>query len=288
MTDDRPDDQAEIALLLAGLAAETPPLPEDVAARLDDTLAALVAERSATGPGETTPETTPDPAHGDDAGDVVPLPTRDGAQRARGGRPWGPRLLAAATVAAIVGGVGISLHAMSGQTAGSGSGSGSAESAMAHRPGAATSYAAASGEAGSAALPHLSTAHFRRDAARVFARRDALRMSHDAARTPAHSNATTAPAPGQPDGQPTTAARRTRLKALAGGCVLPPVPLAAPGSAAGTTPGSTEHGSTQVVAARVDGRPASLVLRGLGGGRLRVTAWSCTGDSILAAATVHR
>lgn len=83
-----PAEEQEVSRLLA-LAAAADPLPADVAARLDDTLAGLVAERS----------TAPDEDGADDSGDraVVPL-------RAR--RRWPRALLAAAAVMVVGYGVG--------------------------------------------------------------------------------------------------------------------------------------------------------------------------------------
>jgi hypothetical protein len=230
MSDPRDDEHADIRALLGELGREPAPLPDQVATRLDAVLEGLVDERGARR--------------------VVPLRRR----RA-------PRLLAAATVVAVVGGVGVGLAQMAGHQGG----------------GAASSTAGASAQSGPAltALPELSTRHFGRDAARVVA----TDQPHAAGRRPSaqRSAAATDSSPGQSTGQstgPSTGATPASPDNVAG--VLPAcaTPTTAPGA--------------RLLAARVDGRPATLVLRPLPGGRTRVTAYSCPARRVLAAATVPR
>jgi hypothetical protein len=221
MSDPHDDEHADIRALLGELGRAPAPLPEQVATRLDAVLEGLVDERGARR--------------------VVPLRRR----RA-------PRLLAAATVLAVVGGVGVSLAQMAGHQGG----------------GAASSTAGASAQSGPfLTVPQLSTRHFRRDAARVVA----TEQPHAAARRPSaeRSAAATGSSPG-----PSTGAAPMSPNNPAG--VLPA--CATPT----TTPGD------RLLAARVDGRPATLVLRSLSGGRARVTAYSCPAGRVLAAATVPR
>lgn len=163
-----------------------------------------------------------------------------------------PRLLAAATVVAVVGGVGVSLAQMAGHQGG----------------GAASSTAGgASAQSGPAltALPQLSTRHFRHDAARVVARDE----PHASARRPSAERSGAAPgsSPGPATGA--TPASPNNPAGVLPACATPT-----------TTPGARR------LAARVDGRPATLVLRPLSGGRTRVTAYSCPAGRVLAAATV--
>jgi hypothetical protein len=86
------DAQEQVRRLLAAAGSSPPETPEDVADRLDEVLAGLVAERT----GSSEPEATDPPAH--DAADgepatVVPLETRR--------RRW-PQLLVAAAAASVV------------------------------------------------------------------------------------------------------------------------------------------------------------------------------------------
>jgi hypothetical protein len=92
------DAQEQVRRLLAAAGSSPPDTPEDVATRLDDVLAGLVAERAAssdpaaaTDPGPTDP--ADHPAAGEEPGTVVPLETRR--------RRW-PQLLVAAAAASVV------------------------------------------------------------------------------------------------------------------------------------------------------------------------------------------
>lgn len=183
---ERPDDQApdldpadeeRVRRLLADAAAAEP-LPSDVAGRLDDTLAALVAERRATGTSDSASDAAPGADPESDPGstaDSTRLPLQ--ARRAR--RRWPTILVAAAAVCLIALGAGDLVR--------SGGGGGASTSG-----GQAASEARA-GAAGSAAdglpddtdtvvatppLPRLHSATLEADVARA-ARR------HDDARAPA-------------------------------------------------------------------------------------------------------
>jgi hypothetical protein len=225
-----PAEEAEIRALLADLGAREGPMPPEVAARLDDTLAGLVAERApASGRRHARRRVVP----------VAPRPPSGGDRR------WAPRLLAAATVVAVLGGLGIALERTA-QLDGTSSSSSAGGSALARHPGASAN--AATGSA--AALPHLTTQHFRRDA------RAALGAPGSSARGAAQSGSGLAPGPSP---QPVAPVCR------------PPV---------------HPHAS-RLVAAIVDGRMATLVVRSLGHGRLHVTAYSCAGAR-LTSATVRR
>ena len=257
------DGHADVRALLAGLGADEQ-VPADVADRLDETLAALVADRGPVGrPGAAGDRDT--------TRSVVPL----GGPRARARtRRWAPRLLVAATVAAVVGGIGISIASMGsnpGTAAMSGAGNAarpadSSGTASGSTPGSTPGRAGRTpfgvGRARLGTVPRLSTHHFRRDAARLLAS-----GTLDARAAPGLSAASS---PGASTTVHGTAGQHY-LGAL-GGC----------GGHPGLPPGSA------VVPARVDGRPATLVVRATAPGNTRITAWSCRGDRVLATATVPR
>lgn len=144
--------------LLAG-ARHTGPVPDDVAARLDATLADLAAERVADPTTPTTPGGTDDAPAAEPDATVVPL-----ARRRR--RRIGLGLVAAAAV--VVGGVAVTqvLPQMSGEdTATSEAGGESALDAGAgqDRSGAAQEGSASAGSR----VPRLSPESFRRDVLRA-------------------------------------------------------------------------------------------------------------------------
>ncbi|HEY6932182.1 MAG TPA: hypothetical protein VI452_02185 [Marmoricola sp.] len=225
-----PAEEAEIRALLADLGAREPATPPEVAARLDDTLAGLVADRTAASGRRTVRRR------------VVPA----SSQRPSGAdRRWASRLLAAATVVAVLGGLGIALERTA-RLDGTSSSSTAGGTALARRPTAGAS--AATGSA--AALPHLTTQHFRHDV------KAALAAPGSSARGSAQSGSGLAP--GSP---PQTEAPACR----------PPV----------------QHHGSRLVPAVVDGRMATLVVRSLGARRLHVTAYSCDGAR-LASTTVRR
>ena len=183
MTDDE-----RVRALLADLGAghESEPLPDEVAVRLEETIAALVAERAAS---QTSEEHTA-------TGTVVPLRPR-----------WLPRAAAAAAAVVVLAGGGAAvagfLHHPA-DTASSASTSstsreqpaagGDAASGRAAQPGAgstaAPAPAARSGAAPSTATPHLTTAGYAADVRALLARRPALH---------GHADGATASCPGPAD-----------------------------------------------------------------------------------------
>ncbi len=134
--------EEEVARLLAQARA-VEPMPAEVSNRLDATLARLVDERPHD-PGRT--------------GTVVPLRRR-----------LAPRLLAAAVLVVVAGGVGVALNDLQhGSTPAQGNAAGSNRGQSA--------YGQAPSQAGSAG-PALSRAHFAADAARLLARQAAARKA---------------------------------------------------------------------------------------------------------------
>jgi hypothetical protein len=242
----------------------TTPVPQDVASRLDNTLAALQARRAAAAADEERPSV------------VVPL-----RRRLR------PALVAAASVVAIVGG-----GLMIGQLAGTGSqNADTASSRAADRESSTDSGAAAesanpdapgavSGQApkASAALPQLSTAAFAADAARVMqqvAGTTALSEGPDgdASPTPAPTDSLVdGSASKQLQAPPVTATPRSLRQELRD-------PSACPGPA---IPGAVELPAT------LDGGQVALVFRAPTETGQLVEAWSCDGSTLLTSATVPR
>lgn len=196
----------------------------------------------------------PSPAPGGPAaGDVVPL----APDERRTGHRWGPRLLAAAAAVALVAGVGLGLHAVGNQGGTSMSTASSGGRATGERSGTQDSTAAQApaGAQAVGSLPRLTTRHFRHDAAGLVHAR--------AARTPA-------PSPASAGAQTSTDAKNLHGDLAAGrSCRRPPA-----------------TGSAELVAARVNGRRATLVLTDLAGGRTRVSAYTCSAARLLARATV--
>ena len=241
----------DIRALLAGLGAHEP-LPGDVAARLDETLAGLVVERHGSGDRDTDGRVVV-PA-------VLPL-DRPAARRRR----WAPRLLAAATVAAIVGGIGIGIAQLPGGSGGSG-GANSAGSAAESGGGNADKTTSAQGPAAAVAVPRLSTKHFRADARRLLAAESTLgRFDSNKAEVR------------QPKPKPSTEA---------GGTGSSPHDLADLLAACGKRPGLPT--GARAVPVRLDGQPATVVLRPRSHGVVQVTAYVCSGERVLATTTVPR
>lgn len=254
-----PDDAADhpdIRALLAGLGADEP-LPADVAARLDERLAALVDERSASGEPDT------------DGRVAVPaVPTLDRARERR--RRWAPRLLAAATVAVIAGGIGVGIAQLQGGSVGTASSqSGSAAGANeAAKPGG-------SGSTGLAALPRLSRQHFHADARRLVASQSAFRANGT------EKGATAAATPSGPARGSTSAKEYRRPAAARHSDDLAQV-LAACGHRAGLPTGA------RAIPVRLDGEPATVVVVPRADGVAQVTAYPCSGRRVLATTTVPR
>ncbi|MDQ6934775.1 MAG: hypothetical protein M3130_05745 [Actinomycetota bacterium] len=133
--------EEEVARLLAQVRA-VEPMPGEVSDRLEATLGRLIGERPID-PGRTAT--------------VVPLRRR-----------LAPRLLAAAVLVVIVGGVGVVLNLQHGSKPAQGSAAGSNRGQSA--------YGQAPSQAGSAG-PALSRAHFAADAARLLAGQAAVRKA---------------------------------------------------------------------------------------------------------------
>jgi hypothetical protein len=248
-------------------ARVTTPVPDDVASRLDDTLAALQAGRAAATADEERPAV------------VVPL-----RRRLR------PALVAAASVVAIVGG-----GLMIGQFAGTGSqNADTASSGAADQDSSATSGGAGSsaesatpGVPGAVAgqepkaadaIPQLTTASFAADAARVMRQVAVTTASSDApegdaSRTPTTTDSLSGDAATkQLEAPPVTATPRDYLLSLR-------EPSACPGPA---IPGTISLQAT------LDGAQVALVFRSPTETGQLVEAWSCDGATLLTSATVAR
>lgn len=286
MTDqDRPhgdepafDDPADawVRDLLAS-ARDTGPVPEEVAARLDATLASLRAER--VGAGDER-----------ESGTVVPLRRR-----------LAPLVAAAAAVVLVAGGaVGVTRLARQGSDSSqSSAGSVSADrgAAASPTPGAPADQLSGRAPAAAVSVPRLSRATFAQDAATVM-RAFSLDERAGSAGGSSTGNATgssgttpgTSPAPTSGDTTATDGAAPPQAEAAQKGAA-PPV-TATPGSQAlvapvAACPGPLVTGAV-VVPATLDGSPVALLFRPPTATAQRVEAWSCDGTTLLAAASVHR
>lgn len=222
-------------------ARHTGPVPDDVAARLDATLAGLAAERAAGPTSSATPDGTDDPPEAGPDAAVVPLVRR---------RRIGPVLAAAAAV--VVGGVAVTqvVPQLSGEDA-------STTSEAALDAGAGQDRAGAPQEGGVSAvsrIPRLSTDSFRRDVLR--ARRLAERgVPQEAAASDARG--VEGRAESDADRDRTTAGRSLlTAQALAEQCGI-------------------DAGPGRLVVVRYSGRRAVLVLRPPQGGRQQADLFSC-------------
>ena len=279
MTDqDRPDgvepgfdDPADgwVRDLLAS-ARVTGPVPDDVAARLEATLASLRAERV----GEAV-DSTPEQ---DEPAPVVPLRRR-----------LAPLLAAAAAVVVVAGGaVGVSRLGSDHGSQNSAAGSSSADNAEGGAGVPKTPLDQRSGGAAAAtALPHLSRAAFAQDAAAVMRTfsTDVRGASAGGAVGPTPG---TTPAPTSADTSTTAGAQQPQAAEKG---AAPPV-TATPGAAALAAPGAACPGpgspGAVTVPATLDGAPVALVFRPPTATAQRVEAWSCDGTTLLASASVRR
>ena len=273
MTDqDRPDgdepgfdDPADawVRDLLAS-ARVTGPVPDDVAARLESTLASLRAERV----GEAADPVPDEPAP------VVPLRRR-----------LAPLLAAAAAVVVVAGGaVGVSRLASDHGAQNSAAGSSSAGTA---EGGAAVPRTPldqrSGGVAAATALPRLSRKAFAQDAAAVMRTFSTdLRGASGGGTVGATPGTTPAPTSSTTDSaeQPHAAEKGA----------APPV-TATPGAAAlsapvAACPGPVSPGAV-TVPATLDGTPVALVFRPPTATEQRVEAWSCDGTKLLDSASVR-
>ena len=239
----------ELRALLAD-ARVTEPVPTDVAARLDATLASLQAERTAESPV------------------VVPL-------RRRFGRVL---VAAAAAVAIVTGGYGISqLPGTTSADSGDAASSGAADSDA----GAGTTdddSAVAPELAKTAREPRLTTTSFAADAARVMVDLNAVLSKETASDVP---RSTTSSSDGNLD------SLDGRTPSDYAGLEAPPV-TATPQRAAASRdaaiaacPGP-EAADAITLPATLDGSQVALVFRPPTGDSQRVEAWSCDGTTMLA------
>ncbi|MFL6155669.1 MAG: hypothetical protein ACJ72D_06260 [Marmoricola sp.] len=269
----------DITALLAG-ARVTDPIPTDVAARLDATLADLTAGRVGT---DSSPTLAAPLA------DVVPL------ERARTRSRLAPRLLVAAVALAAVGAGGVGIAQVVKHSDGSGSSASADSAAKSSTPGAADSGTASAGGTGGgvpapasgdfdsafSGLPQLTTADFSGDVARLTGDTRAPVYG-----LPVDPQATTAPepqavspegaptGPGDPLGDAATAdlprTTTNQLKAARQACAGPDV------------------AGADVQPVLLDGQPAALVVHPESGGTQLVEAWSCDGSQVLATTSLKR
>ncbi len=261
-------DDAFVRALLGEVGAEPEPLPGDLADRLDDVLAGLVAERAGTAaPAGTAAEARTPPA-------VVPL------DRARQRRRRGLTALVAAA-AVVVGGWSLTTGGLlsgagtGADTAGSADSAGEASAPLAEGagPGSGDAYAAG---------PSLSSGSLRADARRLVATAPSL-TSLTAAKDQSQERSLDTPGGSVDSG------------AVVGGSAGR---LAAPttGPAAGPTAGCLDPSvPTRLVRLPVtyDGRAATAVVRPVradasGRPRVRVEVWDCEAPVRLAAVLVRR
>lgn len=239
---------------LLASSRDTGPVPADVAARLDATLASLRADRVGE-PG------------GAASAPVVPLRRR-----------LAPFLAAAAAVVVVAGGaVGVARLG----SGGSDSSQSSAGAANADREGAsasggsvAPSAPAARSSGGATGIPALSRAAFARDAVVVMRTLSAVVTGSTPAPTSGHAGAL--------DNRHDTKS----FDATAGAAPVTATPGGpALGAPAAACPGPSAPGAV-TLPATLDGTPVALVFRPPTVTSQRVEAWSCDGASLLVSATV--
>ena len=262
--------------LLADARVTTPP-PDEVVARLDESLAALVAERTRSGlPAEDEPAAT-----------VVPLRRR-----------LGPRLAAAAAAVIVVaaGGAALSRLDLGGSASDNSATSGSADRSTASSGGPGSAKGLATGSApealADAALPRLSAASFAADAAAVMRQVAStpaeLPGTADGAATASPKAPAPTPTPGGEPQDPALTGATSSSKAVQ----APPVTATpeslrtedrAPASVACAGPAAV---GAVTLPATLDGTRVALVFRPSTAAGQRVEAWSCDGSTLLAAATI--
>ena len=253
-----PEQEAQIRALLGQVGAADEPMPQDVSARLDDTLAMLRAERTRSGEaaGGTAADTT---APGDESGtaDVVPLRRR-----------WLPRAAGAAAAVIVLGVGGVAAvrlgadHSQGSATAG---GAASDATQSSQGPSDAPVPSAGSGVSpGSKAralresadalrtLPALTTASFDTDVAGLLRTDPGVVTPGSAGQSGAGSGATQEP----------RATQRSKTEAQ--------LTRACPGPA--VTDGAVAN------PVRVDGALAVLLVHPAKDGEQLVEAWTCAGD----------
>jgi hypothetical protein len=263
-----PDGPELVRALLGEVGREPEPLPDDVADRLDDVLAGLVAERAGTA---TRPADSPA---------VVPL------DRARRRRRRGAQVLVAAA-AVVVGGWTVSNLDLGSGTSGddaSGSGGGSAAPQAGGSSAAEQSFTLSSGslraDARRLVAADVADLDSGADAPQAGAKPlddtdgiHATQDTHGTGRLERQDGPATGSRVGGLAGVPTRAAASQRAD---GSCLDPPVPT----------------GLTRLAVA-YDGAPATAVLRPAGPAtsgapRVRVEVWACSSPVRLAAVVVRR
>lgn len=262
-------------------ARPTSPVPDDVAARLEETLAGLQAERASARAASGSTSAT-------DSGSPSVVPLR---------RRLRPRLAAAAAAVIVLGAGGVAVAQLGGNGS-SGSDSASSRSAAdsagaaAAKPKATGSVSAAEPQALSgsgSAVPRLTTASFAADAAQVM--RQVAVLDATSGRTNSFDAASpSAPLPAQTPGQVAPEASTATSLGSTGSLQAPPVTATPPtvtkevhGAAACTGPSASDGVTLQ---ATLDGTPVALVFRSPTATGQRVEAWSCDGSTLLRSAVI--
>ncbi len=266
-----PDDEtldegqdAHIRALLAELGSgpDGERMPPEVAARLDDTLARLVAERASTG--EVDDEVG--------SGNVVPLRRR-----------WGSRATTAAAAVVVLGIGGVAAanlglldnngSTMSSDSSAGGASEGQVESAPDSEPtpSAGGDVSARKRTLDTAGLPSLSADSFASDVTRLLQSRTSL-VAPDAAPSPASG--------ADEDSGGNTPGTETPQQAKQDGAISTLKARDCPG------PEITDGGVPNAV--EYDGQLAVLVVHPESEGRQLVEVWTCAGNSKLANATITR
>jgi len=255
MNDEPLDDEendTHIRALLAELGSgpDGEPMPAEVAARLDDTLARLVAERTLSGPEDSEEE---------GSGTVVPLRRR-----------WLPRATAAAAAIVVLGAGGVAATQLgvfghdSLTTADNAGSSSAAGSETAPDP-EATSPSPSGGDTGgfqATALPRLSSVSFAADVGRLLSSRRAQLSTPEKAAVPSTNDAAKSPSDDTTAGKSSDALRSP----------------ACPG------PRITDGAAPSPV--RFDGQRAVLLVHPARNGHQLVEAWDCSGRRRLADTTL--
>ncbi len=247
-----PEQDARIRALLAELGSgpDGEPIPPEVEARLDETLALLVTERdrAAGGPGQIEEEEAT-------TGNVVPLRRR-----------WLPRAGAAAAAVIVLGVGGLAVANLSNQSeqqSSSDSAGASAPEAESKTDSGAESKAGSDSSTGATQLPDLSAGSFESDVSILLQGRASMLASEGEAA-----------GEGDAADQPSPNGRETALPGAPG--LLPSRDCQGPEVTDGAA-------ARQVL---YDGRRAVLLVHPERGGRLLVEAWNCDGDRRLASAKI--
>jgi hypothetical protein len=247
-----PEQDARIRALLAELGSgpDGEPIPPEVEARLDDTLALLVAQRggAAGGEGPLEDESTSD--------NVVPMRRR-----------WLPRagVAAAAVIVLGVGGLAVGSSGLfdnSSQTSGSSSADSAGESAGKAPESSADSSTGSDSSTAAAALPELSSSSFPSDVASLLKGRTRVLTPQDKGK-------------GKASGEQSPPKSRENAKSAAPGA-----------SASEACPGPRPTDGAVPNQVRYDGRRAVLLIHPERAGQQVVEAWSCAGDRRLATTTI--